>query len=208
MFFRRLAIAVISLIMAIPVSAQGIFGDAGNIYYGVRLGVGFAHISSEDDILNGDNNRAGINLGGIIGFGLSDVYPIAIETGLFYTEKGGEQYYKDVKLTYDLNYLYVPVIGKYKIVVAEDMSVQPFIGGYLALGVNGKIKDHTNKKSYSAYGNSEFQRFDGGMKVGCGFEYQMMYIELAYDLGLSNISHSDFESSHNRCFFINAGINF
>ena len=39
-------------------------------------------------------------------------------------------------------------------------------------------------------------------------EYQMIYGEVAYDFGLSNICHSDFDSSRTGCFYINCGVNF
>ena len=36
----------------------------------------------------------------------------------------------------------------------------------------------------------------------------MIYAEIGYDLGIANICHNDFDSSHNGCFYINCGVNF
>lgn len=43
-------------------------------------------------------------------------------------------------MTYDLNYLQIPIVAKYVIDIDGDFSVQPFFGGYLACGVGGKIR--------------------------------------------------------------------
>ena len=53
-----------------------------------------------------------------------------------------------------------------------------------------------------------FKRFDGGLRIGCGAEYQMIYAEMAYDFGLANICHSDFDTSRTGCFYLNFGVNF
>lgn len=53
-----------------------------------------------------------------------------------------------------------------------------------------------------------FNRFDAGLRLGCGFEYDMVYAEIGYDWGLTNISKSDFDATHTRNLFINVGVNF
>lgn len=187
-----------------------------NIYYGLRLGLSLSTINSDDDRLDGGSSQAGINLGGVIGFGLSEKYPFYLETGLFYVEKGGKGRYQDKKVTYDLNYLEVPVLIKYKYEASDDFGVQPFAGGYLALGVGGKVKDYDGvlnddgnaRVTYSSFSDNYFQRFDAGLRLGCGLEYQMIYAEIAYEFGLVNVCHSEFDSSHNGCLYINVGVNF
>ena len=44
--------------------------------------------------------------------------------------------------------------------------------------------------------------------MGCGFAYEMLYAELGYDFGLSNIGDNAFDDTHNGAFFANIGINF
>lgn len=206
---RKLLVVALTFMMTAPVcSAQSFFDKDERVYYGVRLGLSVSTLNSEEDHLDGESSVVGLNLGFVAGVHLSDDYPVILESGLFYTEKGGEGRFMNHKMTYDLNYLEVPVLAKYKCSLGDDFSLQPFAGGYMALGVSGKIKDYDMKKSRSSYGGDGFQRFDGGLRFGCGLEYQMLYIEAAYDFGLSNISHSDFDTSRNTCFYINAGVNF
>lgn len=209
MKLKRIFVAIIGIISVLPSMAQvrDYYYD-NNIYYGIRLGLGLATVNSDDPELDGGSMQAGLNLGGIIGFQLSDSAPVYLESGLLYTEKGGKGMYQGKKFTFDLNYLKMPIIAKYSTEVYEDLSIQPYAGGYLALGVGGKIKNYADKESQASFSSSKFSRFDGGLTIGCGIQYQVLYADIAYEFGLSNISNDDFESSHTGCFYINCGVNF
>ncbi len=209
MRIQRTLVAFLAVMFALPTFAKiSIFDKDERVYYGVRLGLSMAKISSDSPELDGDRSSTGLNFGVVAGLNLSEDYPVILEGALLYVEKGGERNYKNSKTTYDLNYLQVPIVVKYKFKAGDDFSVAPFAGGYLSLGISGKVKDYETKKSWSSYGSNGFQRFDGGLRLGCGAEYQMLYIEAGYDFGISNISHSDFEASRTGSFFINAGVNF
>ncbi len=197
-------------------------------YYGLRLGLNISSLSSDDVNFDMDG-RTGINFGAVYGLQLANNTPLWLEVGLLYTEKGGEndkfampavkdgngnvtraEFTERVKTR--LTYLQVPVVVKYSFDVADDLYIQPFFGGYLALGVGGQTKEYGNdgvgygRQSYSSY--NAFKRFDGGLRVGCGVEYQMVYAEAGFDFGLANVCDNDFDSTHTRNFFITAGVNF
>lgn len=216
---KRLMFAIMCIAMTLPALAQydnygrtqaSMAGyDGGpNIYYGLRLGLNVATVNSDDGRLDGGSAKSGINIGILAGFQLTPTVPVYLETGLFYTENGGKGYVDGAKFTYDLNYLKVPIVVKYRYELDDRFSVQPFLGGYFALGVGGKVKDFSERETYSSFSENFFKRFDGGLKFGCGAEYNIIYAELGYDLGLANICHSDFDSSHTGCFYINCGVNF
>lgn len=44
--------------------------------------------------------------------------------------------------------------------------------------------------------------------MGCGLAWEMLYAELGYDFGLTNIGDDYFNDTHNGAFFANIGINF
>lgn len=177
-------------------------------YYGLRLGLGLTAVHSDDKQLDGGSTQAGLNIGAVAGFQLIPTSPVFIEAGLFYVEKGGKGTFENKKFTYALNYLELPITVKYIVDLDGDFSVQPFLGGYLACGVSGQVKDFGDRKASSSYNDEYFQRFDGGLRLGCGVQYDVLYGELAYDLGLANISHDTFDTAHNGCFYINVGVNF
>ena len=100
------------------------------------------------------------------------------------------------------------MVLKYKIDVDRSFSVQPFLGGYMSLGVAGKIKDFGQRHAYSSFDKEGFKRFDGGIRLGCGVQYDFLYAEMGYDFGLANISHDYFDTAHTGTFFATLGVNF
>lgn len=202
-----------TIVLSIPAMAQSYmtteeYKKEYLYYYGLRLGMNLSTVSSDDSYLDGGDIQAGLNIGALVGFQLSPQAPVYLESGLFYSEKGGKGKNQGKKFIYNLNYLEVPVVIKYKFDVDGDFSVHPFAGGYMAWGIGGRIKNYGDRETYKTFCEDNFKRFDGGIRLGCGFEYQILYGEMAYDLGIANIGHDDFGSSKNGCFTINFGVNF
>ena len=192
-------------------------------YYGLRLGYNYASINSSDATTDMEG-YGGFTFGGVYGLQLANSTPLWLEAGLFYSEKGGKtQNFLSTKVTNEstqnprtseyfqkkttrLIYLQAPVVIKYAFDVADDFYVQPFLGGYLALGIGGKTKLYEDRHSYDAF--DDFNRLDGGLRIGCGAEYQMIYAELGFDFGIADINDNSFVSARNQSFFINVGVNF
>ena len=87
-------------------------------------------------------------------------------------------------------------------------SIQPFAGFYGALGVGGKIKEKDQRLSYNSFSDNAFKRLDGGLRIGCGLQFDHLYAELGCDIGLANVSHDDYDRAHTSSFFANVGVNF
>lgn len=174
-------------------------------YYGLRLGMNVASTSSESNAFD-TNPRTGLVIGFAYGMQLSKHHPLWLEASLLYSEKGGKTHQDGDKVTYRLGYLQLPIVAKYGINMDDDLYLQPFFGGYLSVGITGKMKNYGTSESESVFDN--MKRFDGGLRAGCGLEYKMMYVEVGYDLGLANIAKDEFDNTKTRCFFVNLGINF
>ncbi len=217
---RKLIVLILTVLLTTPLAAQTYrqtnnsrhYHDKGyryyregrNIYYGLRLGLNLSYISSEDIELDTDC-LAGLYLAGVIGIQLSPQAPILLEVGLAYSEKGGIRRNEGYKVRYRMNSILMPIVAKFNVDI-KKFRLQPFFGGYLAIGAAGKIKDYQTREMQSTY--NLFKRFDGGLRLGCGVEYQLLYLEAGMDFGLANINKDNFNTAHNRCFFINAGVNF
>ncbi len=178
------------------------------LYFGFRLGLAIANVGSDDPSLDGGDSMTDINLGFAVGVQLTDVAPIYVESGLYYVAKGGKGYYGDQKFTYDLNYLELPAVIKYKHFFDNDLSLQPFLGAFVACGVGGKMKDYGSREASSSFSDDYFRRFDAGIKLGCGIAFQNFYFDMAYDFGLANISHDTFDTAHTGCFYLTLGVDF
>lgn len=219
---KQLFMAVAMLLACLGANAQsyryGSYGQRGGYshytsrslrhndnYCGFRVGPAFSTITSDDEYQKAGSARTGINIGFVSGLAMSSYAPIYFETGLTYTQKGGRTKYSD-KEAINLDYLELPLEFKYIYSPDGHFSVQPFVGGYLGVGVAGKVKDFERRKSYPAF--DDLQRFDGGLRVGCGVSYDMVYVEMAYEYGIADISKDDFGSTHNSSLMLNVGINF
>ena len=185
---------------------------AGEAYFGVRIGPSFSTVNSDDKRLDGGESQTGLNVGALVGVPLSRTVPLYMELGLSYIEKGGKKYYTEggdrKKMTYDLNYVEVPLTLKYIHNFDDHFSIQPLFGGYLAVGVGGKMKNFGNREAQNSFSEDNFERFDGGLRVGCGVAYDLFYFDVSYDIGLANICHDTFDTSHNGCLQLNFGVNF
>ena len=209
---KKTIILILSALLSVPSAAQiykhleenRYHRDGNEHYYGLRLGLNLSSISSGDINLDADA-FAGLYLGANYGIQLSRMSPVWLEVGLAYSEKGGIGHIDGERLKYRLSYLEMPLVIKYSIEVG-DFHVQPLLGGYLAVGITGKTKDYRTRDSYSSF--DTFRRFDGGLRIGCGAEYQMIYLEVGCDFGLANTNKDDFDTAHNRCLYISAGVNF
>lgn len=197
-------------------------------YYGLRLGYNLASINSSN--VNVDlKSYGGFAFGAVYGLQLANSTPLWMEAGLFYSEKGGKDdsmLTKVVngtvsngpsasgitateltqKVTTRLMYLQIPIVIKYDFDVADDIYIQPFLGGYLGFGIGGKTKYYTSRESYDSF--DDFNRLDAGLRFGCGAEFQMIYAELGFDFGIANICDDDFVSARNQSLFFNIGVNF
>ena len=224
---KKLFTLIMAVAIAMPTFAQ--FGGSrrtkdrfnhSNVeqYYGLRLGYNIASINSNDATID-MNSYGGFAFGGVYGLQLANSTPIWLEAGLFYSEKGGKDENKltvvnnngvltemTQKVTTRLMYLQAPIVIKYAFDVADDFYVQPFLGGYLGLGIGGKTKLYGSRETHDSF--DKFNRFDGGLRIGCGAEYQMVYSEMGFDFGIANISDDDFSTARNQSFFINVGVNF
>ena len=223
---KTLLLSLLCMILALPAMAQPGYryghnprvqtvGRHGNeyvawhsYYFGLRVGLNASHVNSDSYLLDGSSVKSGLNIGVAVGTQLTYRAPLFIESGLYYSQKGGKSGSSGDKFTYDLNYLELPLIIKYKHFVGNQTSIQPYAGGYLAVGTDGDIKNYGTRTAFSAYEDGYFNRFDGGLKIGCGVGFNMLYLDASYDIGLANIGQDNFDDTHNGCFTLNIGVNF
>ena len=205
---KKFFTAILAMMLAVPSFAQFASGgfelDKNNLYYGARMGLALGKLSGDCEPYDG--MKAGMTLAGVIGLRLSQTAPVFLESGLYYTQRGG----KDGSYTADLNCLEIPILLKYGIKATDDIALLPFIGPYFALGVGGQreYSDGSGEKQKVSTYDDYLNRNDMGFKLGCGAEYNMIYVEVAYQFGLHNIADNDNLSIHANQLSINLGVNF
>lgn len=164
-------------------------------YTGIRLGANSASLLFDGTGGINKNSFTGMNFGFVNGFRMAPYVPLYLESGILYTHKGVKGSKNGEQLKVSMHYFEVPLVFKYKIYLDDglnNISLQPFFGGYASLGFAGKTKDFSSYTSSNTFGKNAFGNFDGGLRVGCGFEFENLYLEVAYDRGLANVARDNF----------------
>ena len=207
---KKILVAILGVLFAAPSFAQyssgGFSLSESSVYYGIRLGMNMATLTGDAPDLG---TKIGLNFGGTVGLRLSDTTPIFLESGLYYTGSGAS---KD-KTTISLNYLEIPILIKYGVQVTDDIALLPFVGPTFRYGIFGGKWKTSGAGKTDSFGDGKFKRADMGIKLGCGAEYNKLYLELGYQFGITNIAdwallNGDDASAHNGALFINLGVNF
>lgn len=203
---KKFFTAIVALMLAAPSFAQYSSGgfelDKQNLYYGVRLGMTVANLSGDID----SDSKAGMTLAGVVGLRVSDSTPVFLESGLYYTERGAK----------DIGYsnLEIPLLIKYGFKATDDIAVLPFVGPYFSRACWGKTKFPDENGKTVKVGTFDEDKWVGlnrlnmGFKLGCGAEYNKLYLEVGYQIGVTNISKKDDLTIHSNAFFANFGVNF
>ena len=203
---KKLLVSIVAALMAAPAFAQYSSGgfelDKESMYYGVRFGGTIASVSGDVSV----GSKVGMTLAGIVGLRLSGSTPVFLESGLYYTQRGAKD--DDWEITSDN--LEIPLVIKYGIKATEEIALLPFFGPYFAYAVSSDKKD---KRSQADKDNhyKELQRINRnnmGFKLGCGAEYNKLYVELGYQFGVTNFLDSDDDTAHNNALVLNVGVNF
>ena len=92
-------------------------------YLGFRVGLNASHVATDGLMLDGSGVKSGLNIGFAAGTQLTYRAPLFLETGLYYTQKGGKGGSGNDKITCELNYLEVPLLIKYKHFVGYQTSI-------------------------------------------------------------------------------------
>ena len=204
---KKILLAIVAMFAAAPSFAQyssgGFSLSESTLYYGIRLGADFSTLTGKYIDLG---TRTGMTLGGVVGARVSDSTPIFLESGLYYSGRGA----KKNKSSVALHYLEIPVLIKYGVQVTDDIALLPHVGPYFSYGVGGKFKVEEGNlvAKYSSY--DYLKHFDMGFKLGCGAEYNKLYLELGYQFGVVNIAKDNEadEGAHTGNLYINFGVNF
>jgi hypothetical protein len=221
---KKVLVAIMAMFCSMSSFAQyssgGFSLDEENIYWGVRFGMTAASLSGDLDA----SSKVGMTLAGIVGLRPSDNTPVFIESGLYYTERGGKNGTYDVEkrapkgsvTRVGYNILEIPLTIKYGLKVSDQIAVLPFFGPYFSYAISGKTKQtelgKTESESVGTFDEKKachggLNRASMGLKLGVGAEYNKIYLELGYQFGITNIAKEENFSGRSNAFFANIGVN-
>ena len=205
---KKFLTAIVAILLAAPSFAQyssgGFSLSEENLYFGARFGITSATLSKDITVID-LGARTGMTLGGVIGLRASNTVPVFIESGFYYTERGA----KKGKNVVSYNNIEVPVIVKYGLKATDDIAILPFLGPYFSYAISGKYK--VEGKNFGAFDEKEWnalRRANMGVKLGVGAEYNKLYLEIGYQIGITDVCKHEDVSGRSNAFFANFGVNF
>jgi hypothetical protein len=122
--------------------------------------------------------------------------PIFLGIGLNYVNMGYKWEYGHHSETEDWHCIHMPLTASYHINVAPNLFINPFLGGFMAYNLTD-----VNEKS-----DWEDDRFNYGLRFGCGMNFGRLTLDLGYDLGLKNFGEKHVKIKSGT-FFMTIGFN-
>ncbi len=205
---RKLSFVLLATILSVGATAQTLIPKVGGT---------FSTFAASDDITGGEDFefKAGLTLGAGFEIGINDAF--AIQPELLFQQKGGMQKDDDVKVTFNLNYIELPVMFKYKF---SNFYVNA--GPYAAFGLGGKAKVKPTGSGAEISVDIKFDdeptdedayyldnALDFGVQIGGGVVVMEKFvIDLRYGHGLGNLydKEDDFDNKfQNRSIQLSVG---
>lgn len=165
---KKILVATAMLLFFNNIVMAGNDTKPSNIKFALRGGITFAPT---------DWDETNINVYPTIGlsadFGISKL-PFFIETGVYLTNR--------YIMTDNNISILAPALISYHIQMEKDMTIQPFIGPFIAYGF-------------------DYEEADVGVRMGVGLSINKLYTNCGYDISASNGFDED-------AFFLSIGYNF
>lgn len=159
---------------------------SSNAEFGIKAGANFSNMYTED--VDDNNVLTSFNAGLFVSLPITDF--IAIQPEFLYSRKGSELTYDNALVTgkakFKLNYLEVPVLLKVNLTPNLNVQAGPYFG-YL---IDANITNETNNGTFDFeenIDNDDFNKFDTGISVGIGFDFETIGIGARYNYGLKTV---------------------
>lgn len=190
------SIFIIFLMVFVSVVAHG-----QELRFGAKAGLNLASVNIEGE----SGGRASFHVGGVVDFGITDEFSIMPE--VLFSSQGfkadiqatdGQQAIQTVETNWKLNYINIPILGKYEIVEGLSAHLGPQVGLLLSADVEANGQDADVKDS--------FKGIDFSGAFGAAYELDNgLNFSARYTLGLSNILDDDNAEAKNNVFLLSVG---
>ena len=183
-YLIKLSALATVIIFAIPTDLRS---QNENSEVGIKGGASFSNFYSEE--IDDQNMRIGFQGGLFFKAALTDF--LAIQPELLYTQKGSKIQYDnfltgEAEFSNQLNYLELPVMGVLNI--TENFNLQA--GPYFAYLINANVKNEAENDDFNFVedlNEEDFERFDYGIGLGAGFEFETLRFGVRYNYGLEQV---------------------
>ncbi len=143
---------------------------------GAKLGLNIASLGGDSYGVGSLGARTSFHLGGLVEIPLMGKF--AVQPELLYSSEGSNWNFSGVDDNINLDYVRVPVLGKYYIIEGLTAEAGPVFG----VLVNAKNDDGDDIKD-------SFKSFDAAFGIGASYRLDMgVFFSLRYNKGLLNVN--------------------
>ena len=171
---------IVKAVMAIAVIAAANTASNAQMTHGPVAGLNLANVGGDD----AENNsmRISFHIGYGVGFNLTD--NISLNPQLLYSSKGAKYDAGDEDAPLSLNYIELPIWGRYNLESGLHFDFGPYIGFLMSAKYDGESEFPGGEKVKDNYTGTDF-----GVGFGLGYELESgLGFAANYNLGLSNIA--------------------
>lgn len=179
----------------------------GEFRMGAKAGLNLASIGGDYDGLGGLDSRVSFHIGGLIEVPITD--KISVQPEILYSSQGSKGSYgflfdevNDFKIK--LDYLNIPILGKYHIIEGLSGELGPVIGILVKAESDNGDGDSVDVKDF-------YKSVDIGVGIGATYRLPMGFFgSLRYNKGVTDINDDpDFNyNNQNNVFQVSAGYTF
>jgi len=179
------------------------------VSFGLKAGMNISNLHGSDFE---PDAKTGLLLGGVLDINLPAT-PFAIESGVYYSQKGAEA--EDMGFNYKLklDYIEVPVLAKFQLGPPGPITPSLGIGPYLGFNVNAEQELSGDDVSGTEDISDEISGTEIGGIASLGLDFNMGLTKLnasaRYSYGFTSAFEDDFDNGErNAVFSIALGIMF
>ena len=162
-----------------------VFSAQAQIKYGVKAGFSGSNMSGADELLGYAGSsfddkaklKPGFHAGGIMQLEFEQSF--FLQSELLFSNQGLTAKSGNKSKSFNVNYLQLPVYVGFKIKTGTSLDILLGAGPYFALGLNGS----DDPISFGG-DDSKLNRFDMGIALLGGVQYNKFQFTLGYDFGL------------------------
>jgi len=202
MTMRSGLFVVLLALVATPAFAQGLTAA------GVKVGVNFARLNSDDELVDQLDTRTGLIAGGFVELGINDMFSIQPE--VLYSQKGGKGGVTEVGLAYDatlkLDYVEIPILAKFNFGTTGGVRPFVFTGPVPAFNIRARFKQELAGTELEEDIDEDVKGGDFGWVFGGGVRVRGFSVDARYTFGFVAINEDETEEDvKNQVFSILVG---
>lgn len=181
---KKVLIALVALFTTFTANAQIVDGlQYPKAHFGIRAAFTSNTVTYEYRGVENTSDALPFVAGGLaVDFKIASL-PIYLESGLYYMNKGGKYDYGYGEEKQDNSCIIMPILASYHLYFTDNLAIQPFAGPYVGYGIDQ-------------------EKFESGIRVGCGFNFGRLYANVGYDFGFKT------DDLKNNTLFATIGFNF